>query len=236
MKKAYLRIFGYVVTIVLQIYTISYVNIYAVTMLNEEETALLNKLKYRFSTVYNQVMQIVYAVIGLTDECLTLLGKESKITKKLREYCYKLLNDMLFPLSTVVMVFYWSLFWINQDLVTPFKIFFAISSSLCSHAGHTLVFFFTLWELILQPRKFSKENSGLKLIHAYNLFYLLVLYITYLQHGTWIYGVYDLTYGSIYFYLIHLTNYIIGVGAYYLQWHIKEFVWRIEDSKSLKVE
>lgn len=238
-QTAYLRILGYAVTIVMHVGNIVFMNFcikreYAI----DPELKMFSKLQPRYFTCWTFFLQIVYAGIGLVCEYLLISNSNDKLyklPKHLKGLKQTLFSAVLWPSTWVVFSVFWSLFIYDRKLIFP-SFADKVVTPISNHIMHTAIVGVILWEVMLQPRTRPQSHSR-NLFHlGFHLaLYFSVLVYTFIHNGIWIYPIFDLLYGTIYFPLLPLTIASMAFGFYYMQWPLTDVFWKnTERTKKIK--
>ncbi|CAG4958054.1 unnamed protein product [Parnassius apollo] len=180
-------------------------------------------LQSRYFTCWTFVIQIFYALIGLTCDILTLLNsgkKDYKLPKHLRGCRDTLFAGVLWPSTLLVSTVFWSLFLYDRDLILP-KAIDKVLSKTSNHVIHTAIVPVVLWEVVFRPRTEPKSHLRNMLHVLFHIsLYFLVLAYTYRERGIWIYPIFTKTFGTIYFPIILAILLSLKIFFYFLQWQL----------------
>ncbi|CAK1593274.1 unnamed protein product [Parnassius mnemosyne] len=222
------RIFGYTATIVMHV-----TNTYFMTKglkkehFEDPRLKIFTNLQSRYFTIWTFVIQIFYAIIGLTCDMLTLLNsgkKDYKLPKHLKGCRDTLFAGVLWPSTWLVFTVFWSLFLYDRELILP-KVSDKVLSWTSNHVIHTAIVPVVLWEIVFRPRTEPKSHLR-NILHVvfHIFFYFLVLAYTYIERGIWIYPILTKTFGTIYFPIIIAIFLFLKIFFYFLQWQLNYLV------------
>ncbi|KAL0809655.1 hypothetical protein ABMA28_011178 [Loxostege sticticalis] len=188
-------------------------------------------LRTRYATLWNVAFQIIYASVSLVIDFYTLKGKEDKISEALRSYRYTFFAGIIYPVATGVLIF-WPVYIYDRELVFKKALEVAIPPHI-NYIVHGLVYVYANYELVFLPRELpKKDNVSWNHMVLFNVFYVaVVLYTRYVDMGVWVYEVLTATVGTIMFPIILFSLLGLSIIGYYLQWTLKELVWRCRDSR-----
>ncbi|XP_072937674.1 androgen-dependent TFPI-regulating protein-like [Epargyreus clarus] len=229
------RISGYLFTIVVHISNIISMANGLRPVENLPELKTFAKLQPRYFTCWNIGLQVIYSFIALLCEVLILKNsknKRYKLNKHLKALRDILFSGIIWPCTLVVFSIFWSLFFLDRDLIFP-KFADKALTPVSNHVIHTLIVPIVLWEVAFRPRippKSHKRNIGHLLLHL--AVYLCVLAYTYMEHGIWIYPILTKLYGTVYFPIALLFIVTISILYYYLQWVVSSFMWGGDSKKT----
>ncbi|CAG9794323.1 unnamed protein product [Diatraea saccharalis] len=234
-RAIYLRIAGYLVTILLH-----GGNLMVVTrppskeVLEDIRIRKFSEMQFRYLTSWTFTLQIVYGVIGLVCDLLTLKNSKTrdyKLPKYVKGFRDTLFAGIVWPSSLVVFIFFWCVFIYDRSLVYP-DFLDKVLSPVSNHIMHTAILPIVLWEILFQPR--TKPQSHMRYFAHMTFhfaFYLGVLIYTYVEKGIWLYPILKEFYGTMKFPLMCLCVYVLASVSYYLQWILPSFVSVPEKTK-----
>ncbi|CAH2056362.1 unnamed protein product, partial [Iphiclides podalirius] len=210
----YFRIFGYLTTIVMHV-----TNIYFMMKGLKEEhfedpyLKIFSSLQSRYFTCWTFTIQIIYAVIGLACDSLTLRNSDDrnyKLPKHLKGCRDTMFAGVLWPSTWLVFTVFWPLFLYNRDLIFP-KAADKVLSRVSNHVIHTAIVPVVIWEVVFRPRVEPKSHirNLLHLLFHISLYFLVLAY-TYLERGIWIYPILTRAFGTIYFPIIYRGLHKLG--------------------------
>ncbi|XP_023943908.2 androgen-dependent TFPI-regulating protein-like [Bicyclus anynana] len=237
-KTTYCRMLGHVLTIAMHVGNIVYMNRgFSPEVLQDPQLKAFGKLQPRYFTVWTFVLQIINACTGLVCDYLVISNSENKLyklPKHLRGFKNTLFSAILWPSTWVVCSIFWGLYLYDRSLIFPEFIDKALTTT-SNHIMHTAIIFVVLWEVYFTPRVEPRSHRR-NILHilTHLLLYLAVLFYTHMQHGVWLYPIFSLVYGTIYFPLINIAIGVIALTFYYLQWTIINYLWS-DSAKTKKI-
>nr|XP_045246460.1 androgen-dependent TFPI-regulating protein isoform X2 [Macaca fascicularis] len=92
-------------------------------------------------------------------------------------------------LNLFVFLAFWILFLYNRDLIYP-KVLDTVIPAWLNHAMHTFIFPITLVEVVLRPHSYPSKKTGLTLLAAASITYIIRILWLYFETGTWVYPVF----------------------------------------------
>ncbi|CAH2084086.1 unnamed protein product [Euphydryas editha] len=237
-KATYLRMFGYTVTILMHIGNIVFLKFCMNHKVpNDAELKVFAELQPRYFTCWNFVLHILFSVIGLISDYKLLVNYKNasyKPSKYFEGFKKTLFSAIVWPSTWVVVAVFWPLFLYDRMLIFP-RFADKIVSPLSNHIMHTAIIGSIIWEVCFQPRNVpSSHKRNLFHLVFHLLFYFSVLLYTYMERGVWIYPVFKLLNGTIYFPLSILSIGVIAIGSYYAQWYLTELMWG-KRQKTMKI-
>lgn len=231
------RILGYLASIGLH-----WGNILSMTRVNfdsfDQNVRTFGSLQFRYLTCWTFFLQSAHAVLGLICEYLIIKNKKNyRLPKHLRGARDTLFSAIIFPSTFLVATVFWTLFLYDRNLILPAFVDQVLTPT-SNHIMHTMIIPLTLWEVAFQPRskpKSHKRNVAHLIFHM--LLYTSVLLYTYYEKGIWIYPIFGMVYGTIYFYVLILGFALIAFFYYCLQWKLVQLIWGTRKiSKNNKIQ
>ncbi|XP_028177814.1 androgen-dependent TFPI-regulating protein-like [Ostrinia furnacalis] len=235
MSHAHYRIAGHIAIILTLV-----IPLMQTTVLIEEhrhnvpDLDMFANLRTRFATLWNVVFQVVYASSALVIDYYTLKGKERKIPEALRSYRYTFFAGIIYPVAMGILVF-WPVYLYDRELVYKTTLEVAIPQH-TNYIVHGMVFLYANFELVFLPRELPKRNHvSWNHLVVFNAIYMSVVFYTrYVDIGVWVYDVLTAAIGTIMFPTILFSLWALSSIGYHLQWVLKDIVWRLRDSYSVK--
>ncbi|CAH0697997.1 unnamed protein product [Spodoptera exigua] len=232
----YLRILGYVTTIVLHVSNMAVMmtSFHGEPMKNAF-VRHFNEMQFFFFTCWTFFFQTIYAVFALYTDVLTLKNSENKtfeLPKLLTELRDAFFTIVVYPSTVLVFTFFWSFFYYDRSLLFPADIDLVITKT-SNHIMHTYIFPIALWEVMFRRRKPPSSHFWHILgVEAVALTYFSVLFSVHAVKGVWIYPIFGILRGSVYFYLFFLLILAALPILYSTQWTLTSLMW---DGKKKKV-
>ncbi|XP_041988212.1 androgen-dependent TFPI-regulating protein-like [Aricia agestis] len=222
LKAIHLRMFMYALTFSLHFVNVVLTHVWCYKIRDDPEMKLYFPYWTRLFTVWNIGMQMAHAFIGLIcdrDELKDTKNRSRNINY-LRNFNSTFFSAVVWPSSWVCCIIFWFFYTYDKNLLR-YSLIKKVMNPVTNHIGHTFILAVVIWEAVFRPRPEPKS-------HRRNVFYALgvtaiytaVLWYTYVTSGTWVYPFFDLSYGTIYFPLIHIVTGFITVGAYFALWPI----------------
>ncbi|XP_049882870.1 androgen-dependent TFPI-regulating protein-like [Pectinophora gossypiella] len=239
-KLIYLRILGYLVTIIMHVTNIVSMSLILHTkeareLFKDPTIKFFNANQARYFTCWTFFLQIVYAIAGLWCDCLALKNADNKgykLPKYLKGFRDTLFAGVQWPSTLLVASVFWTLFTLDRNLMFP-AILDQVLTRTSNHIIHTAIIPVVLWEIVFQPRCAPASHfRNLAHLTFHSLLYFSVLFYTYYVDGTWIYPVFKRIEGTIYLPLFIILLYVLLLFYYFIQWPITRFIHgNLEKSK-----
>ncbi|XP_034838410.1 androgen-dependent TFPI-regulating protein-like [Maniola hyperantus] len=225
----YLRMVGYILTITMHVGNLAYINtVMTPELANDPQLKTFGKLQPRYFTCWTFFLQIVYAWVGLVCDYLTLSNSKNKVyklPKHLRGFRDTLFTAILWPSTWVVFSVFWPLYTYDRSLIYP-DFVDKILTSTSNHIMHSAIVLVVLWEVCFQPRIEPRSHTrNIFYLTFHFLLYFAVLIYTYIERNLWIYPIFAVLYGTVYFPLIPITIGIMAYFYYKMQWTLSNFFW-----------
>ncbi|XP_076626261.1 androgen-dependent TFPI-regulating protein isoform X6 [Colletes latitarsis] len=144
--------------------------------------------EFKYLTVWGVIIQTVFFLICMLNDWFgtnAASPKKPPFIRKLKDYVHAVLS---FPVAMFVGVIFWSLMFVDRELVFP-KAIDPYFPWWLNHLMHTMIMVSTLVETILSPRKYPKRAQGLFGHLMFMFTYLIWMHIIYLKSGIWVYPV-----------------------------------------------
>ncbi|XP_014468943.1 PREDICTED: androgen-induced gene 1 protein-like isoform X3 [Dinoponera quadriceps] len=144
--------------------------------------------KFKFLTFWDAILQAVFFLICVLNDCF---GTNAVNPKKL-PFIRKLKDDLHaslgFPIAMFVGVIFWTLMFVDRELVLP-KALDPYFPWWLNHLLHTLIMVTTVLEMIVAPRQYPKRSRGLGILGGFMFIYLAWVHVIYFKSGVWVYPV-----------------------------------------------
>lgn len=200
---------------------------------------VMAEFSFRFFTCWNFLMQCCYFSLCLAHDLLQMT--DSDVFLKTKENVVRLRNFMFrafaFPMAFTVSVMFWGLFSVDRSFVFPTEAELVVPSW-CNHAIHTNIAILMLVEIATTCHGYSHPESRRTAI--FGLTVLSTLYFscyigTYIQHGIWLYPVYEILNWSQRF-LFLIFSYVLTVALYLCGEGLSIKIWdnEVQDVSSQK--
>ncbi|XP_045457681.1 androgen-dependent TFPI-regulating protein-like [Melitaea cinxia] len=234
----YLRMFGYTMTILMHVGNILFLlSCMDMKVPNDVDLKVFSELQPRYFTCWNFFLHVLFSVVGLISDSKLLLNSDnpSYIPSKHFEWFKKtLFSTIIWPSTWVVVAVFWPLYLYDRQLIFP-KFADKIITPLSNHIMHTAIIGSIVWEVCFQPREVpSSHKRNILHIIFHLLLYFCILMYTYIERGVWLYPIFKILYGTIYFPVSILLIGVVAITSYYVQWLLTELMWG-RRQKSIKI-
>ncbi|XP_048001807.1 uncharacterized protein LOC125238517 [Leguminivora glycinivorella] len=179
MSRIHLRMCGYVVTLALHLTNGLYMrSFHTKELLEDPEIRTFVGVQWRYITTWTFLFQMVYALIGLTCDWLTLKNssnKKYKVPSFLTNMRDTLYSGIIWPATFQVATLFWPFYLYNVQLVYPVFID-RVVTRLSNHIMHSFIVPIAVWEMFMRPQK--KPPSKAKIVSvlvAYTVAYWVVV-------------------------------------------------------------
>ncbi|XP_053988525.1 androgen-dependent TFPI-regulating protein-like isoform X3 [Hylaeus volcanicus] len=186
----------------------------------------------KYLTMWGVIIQAVFFLIcSLNDWFGTnaVSPKKPPFLRKLKDFMHAVFS---FPVAMFVGVTFWSLMFVDRELVFP-KAIDPYFPWWLNHLMHTMIMVSTLLETILTPRKYPSRAKGVSGHCLFLLAYLIWMHIIYYKSGIWVYPVMEVlsTPARIVFLS---TMFLFSTMFYFMGETLDNFVWGNEYTKHKK--
>lgn len=196
----------------------------------------VGQLKYL--TVWNLIFQGIFSKICLLNDLFgsneTNLDKKIPSIRRFKDFLYASIG---FPMSMFVGSLFWTLWFIDRELVLP-KAMDPYFPMWLNHLMHTLIVFTTLFEMIATSRNYPSRSQGFKALTGFLLAYFSWMHFVYYKSGVWPYPILEVLSWplKIFFYLLLL---LVVFGIYVAGETLNRAIWgsstkSVEGSKKKK--
>ncbi|XP_043274500.1 androgen-induced gene 1 protein-like isoform X2 [Venturia canescens] len=144
--------------------------------------------KFKFLTFWDAIIQAIFFLICVVNDLYgtnKVAPKSVPLIRKIKDYFHATYG---FPLAMFVGVTFWSLMFVDRELVLP-KALDPYFPWWLNHLMHTLIMVSTVLEMIVAPRKYPKRSHGFTGLMVLMLVYLVWVHIIYMKSGIWVYPV-----------------------------------------------
>ncbi|XP_047038482.1 androgen-dependent TFPI-regulating protein-like isoform X4 [Helicoverpa zea] len=125
----------------------------------------------------------------------------------------------------LVVTIFWSLYLYDRQLIFPMDIDLVITKA-SNHVMHSCILPAVLWEVMFRRREAPRTHVWrLMLVWLTAVVYFTVLFFVHAYKGVWVYPIFGLLTGSIFFYLFIAFVFAILVPMYYSQWMLNSLIW-----------
>ncbi|XP_054007195.1 androgen-dependent TFPI-regulating protein-like isoform X3 [Hylaeus anthracinus] len=177
----------------------------------------------KYLTMWGVIIQAVFFLIcSLNDWFGTnaVSPKKPPFLRKLKDFMHAVFS---FPVAMFVGVTFWSLMFVDRELVFP-KAIDPYFPWWLNHLMHTMIMVSAILETILTPRKYPSRAKGISGHCLFLLAYLIWIHIIYYKSGIWVYPVMEVlsTPARIVFLL---TMFLFSTMFYFIGETLDNFVW-----------
>ncbi|XP_076160800.1 androgen-induced gene 1 protein isoform X2 [Ptiloglossa arizonensis] len=144
--------------------------------------------QYKYLTVWGVIIQAAFFLLCVLNDWFgtnAASPKKPPFIRKLKDHVHTILG---FPVAMFVGVTFWSLMFVDRELVFP-KAIDPYFPWWLNHLMHTMVMVSTLLEMFLSPRKYPSRLRGCVGHLIFILAYVIWLHIIYIKSGIWVYPV-----------------------------------------------
>ncbi|XP_033227272.1 androgen-dependent TFPI-regulating protein-like isoform X2 [Belonocnema kinseyi] len=144
--------------------------------------------QFKYLTVWGVIVQSVFFLICMLNDVYGTNKSNPKKTpfiRRLKDYYHATLS---FPVAMFVGVTFWSLMFVDRELVLP-KALDPYFPGWLNHLMHTMIMVTTILEMVIAPRQYPTRGQGLAGNLTFMLIYLVWMQIIYMKSGIWVYPV-----------------------------------------------
>ena len=146
--------------------------------------------EWKFLTYWNLWLQLIYFLIGLSNELLGGTAKPAKLesASKLQKTRDFIFSTMAFPVGLFVTISFWSIYMVDRSLVFPKKLdeFFPLWAN---HIMHTTCMISQLIEMITSFHAYPSKTKGILTSMGFAFVYLgWILFIAH-KSNVWVYPI-----------------------------------------------
>ncbi|XP_043475174.1 androgen-induced gene 1 protein-like isoform X2 [Leptopilina heterotoma] len=144
--------------------------------------------KFKFLTFWDAILQAIFFFICMLNDVYGTNKSSPKKTPFIRRFKDFFHAALSFPVGMFVGVTFWSLMFVDRELVLP-KALDPYFPSWLNHLMHTLIVVTTVTEMFIAPRQYPKRTQGLGGLLSFMLTYLVWMHVIYMKSGIWVYPV-----------------------------------------------
>ncbi|XP_043475173.1 androgen-dependent TFPI-regulating protein-like isoform X1 [Leptopilina heterotoma] len=144
--------------------------------------------QFKYLTVWNVILQAIFFFICMLNDVYGTNKSSPKKTPFIRRFKDFFHAALSFPVGMFVGVTFWSLMFVDRELVLP-KALDPYFPSWLNHLMHTLIVVTTVTEMFIAPRQYPKRTQGLGGLLSFMLTYLVWMHVIYMKSGIWVYPV-----------------------------------------------
>jgi len=144
--------------------------------------------QWKYLTFINMVLQLIYFSISFLNNFFgsNALDRDNSTTlQKIRDFIFATLG---FPIGQFVGIVFWTLFYIDRELVFP-EVLDKLFPNYINHMMHTTVIPAQLLELILLYHIYPSRLKGMATSYLFCLVYLVWIMIVAFVGGIWVYPI-----------------------------------------------
>ncbi|XP_034947767.1 androgen-dependent TFPI-regulating protein-like isoform X2 [Chelonus insularis] len=144
--------------------------------------------QFKYLTVWGVIIQAIFFFLCVLNDFYgtnKLVTKNVPVMRRIKDYFHATYS---FPLAMFVGITFWSLMFIDRELVLP-KALDPYFPWWLNHLMHTMIMVSTIIEMIIAPRQYPKRLNGLIGLYALMLTYLIWMHFIYYMSGIWVYPV-----------------------------------------------
>ncbi|XP_011304580.1 androgen-induced gene 1 protein-like isoform X1 [Fopius arisanus] len=144
--------------------------------------------KFKFLTVWDVIAQTVFFFLCILNDLYgsnKVIPKRTPALRRIKDYFHAAFG---FPLAMFVGVVFWSLMFVDRELVLP-KALDPYFPWWLNHLMHTMVVVSTVIEMLVAPRQYPKRSYGFGGLALVMLSYLVWIHFIYYKSGIWVYPV-----------------------------------------------
>uniref|UniRef100_A0A1B0EZ65 Uncharacterized protein n=1 Tax=Phlebotomus papatasi TaxID=29031 RepID=A0A1B0EZ65_PHLPP len=184
--------------------------------------------KFKYLTFLNAICQAIYYTIALVNDLIgTNKVAKSKlpVIRRVKDY---IMVSLAFPLAANVSTTFWSLMFIDRELVFP-KAFDAFVPSWLNHIMHTNILICIVIELFMSFRKYPSRREGMLGLVLFMLGYLIWIHVIRHYSGVWVYPIL-----AVLPFPMRIVFFVVVIGLTALFYILGEFMNNTIWTKELK--
>ncbi|XP_050423618.1 androgen-induced gene 1 protein-like isoform X2 [Adelges cooleyi] len=186
--------------------------------------------KFKYLTFLDGCFSALFFTYALVvDICSMVSSSETPTFDKLSQVKSYFFTSIAFPLSMFVSTTFWSLWFLDRNLVMPknFDIYFP---SWLNHTMHTFVFVFACLEMITAYRPYPSRVHGLGIHLGFQLIYLVWIHIVYSQCSMWVYPILSQL-NMLLRWLFFLGTFVYTTALYLIGEYVNLKLWGFQPQK-----
>ncbi|CAF0817012.1 unnamed protein product [Didymodactylos carnosus] len=170
--------------------------------------------KYKFLTILNMYLQLIYFIICIINYFIGSNNKNNKkrsLTQKIRDYIYA---TAAFPMGTFVAITFWSIYIIDREMICPAE-FEKLITPMLNHCMHTLPAIGVLLECFFHNHQYPSRTLGIITVVLLSIAYIIWVYWIYHNAAVWVYPFFKFLpfwYRKLFF----LGSTLLSVALYYV--------------------
>lgn len=186
----------------------------------------------KYLTIWGVIVQSLFFFLCILNDLYgshKVQPKKAPILRRVKDYFHAAFG---FPLAMFVGVTFWSLMFVDRELVLP-KALDPYFPWWLNHLMHTMIMVSTVIEMLVAPRQYPRRSHGLGGLGVLMLSYLVWLHFIYYKSGIWVYPVLEVL--SIPLRIVfHITLFFFCCLLYFVGEYFDHLLWGNEQSKQLK--
>ncbi|XP_011304581.1 androgen-dependent TFPI-regulating protein-like isoform X2 [Fopius arisanus] len=142
----------------------------------------------KYLTIWGVIAQTVFFFLCILNDLYgsnKVIPKRTPALRRIKDYFHAAFG---FPLAMFVGVVFWSLMFVDRELVLP-KALDPYFPWWLNHLMHTMVVVSTVIEMLVAPRQYPKRSYGFGGLALVMLSYLVWIHFIYYKSGIWVYPV-----------------------------------------------
>ncbi|CAG9853822.1 unnamed protein product [Phyllotreta striolata] len=148
--------------------------------------------RFGYFTLWNFIFQMVFMIVAIIDESLKHLNVSKRKQQLLHKIRAEMYNVVLFPSSLMVATIFWSLFYMDRELVFP-KVLDEFFPWWLNHMLHSFILLPVIIELLLpKEHHFVKFEKAVPILVFLFGLYTTMYFSIYFRHEVWLYPVYKI--------------------------------------------
>ncbi|XP_063973485.1 androgen-induced gene 1 protein-like isoform X3 [Diachasmimorpha longicaudata] len=179
--------------------------------------------KFKFLTFWDAIVQSLFFFLCILNDLYgshKVQPKKAPILRRIKDYFHAAFS---FPLAMFVGVTFWSLMFVDRELVLP-KALDPYFPWWLNHLMHTMIMVTTVIEMLVAPRQYPRRSHGLGGLGVLMLSYLVWLHFIYYKSGIWVYPVLEVL--SIPLRIVfHITLFFFCCLLYFVGEYFDHLLW-----------
>ncbi|XP_066147071.1 androgen-dependent TFPI-regulating protein-like [Euwallacea fornicatus] len=147
--------------------------------------------RYLFFTLWTFILQCMFLTVGIVDEVLKLINFSTiqSYTEKIRHFLF---SSLVFPNSLLVISVFWSIWFVDRELIFP-RVIDEFYPQWLNHTLHTFIIIPLMIEVVARFRNTKVRTSRRKIatvLIAFCSIYQTLFLTVYMLYGVWLYPIY----------------------------------------------
>ncbi|XP_076653598.1 androgen-induced gene 1 protein isoform X5 [Halictus rubicundus] len=183
----------------------------------------------KYVTIWNVILQAIFFLICTLNDWFGTNAVNPKKPPLIRKFKDLLHASLGFPVAAFVALVFWTLMFIDRELVFP-KVLDPYFPWWLNHLMHSMVLVSTVIEMIIAPRQYPRRLTGLSTTVIFDFIYLIWVNVIYYKSGIWVYPLLSLM--SVPVRMLFMLSMMVFNGIlYFVGEAIHNFVWGNEHNK-----